>query len=119
MTTFKDIEDAISKKKPLKPSDGFWRKFDRELAGKLDAVDNRSQSRAYGLADIFSVFLQPKPALVTAILVIMINLAIFSFAQRGIYLTSVALISNDDLAGELVLADELSFGENIVDFSGS
>ena len=116
MASFKDIEDAISKKKVPEPSKGFWLKFDRELGDRLDAVDSRNPSRAYGLADIFSVFLQPKPVLAAAALVLMINLAVFSLARSGNSLTMVAFLSNDDLAGELVLTDELGSGENIVDF---
>lgn len=120
MLKLKDILDAISRKKAPDLPNGFWHRFDRELGERLDAVDNRNLSRRYGFAaaleGAFSLFLRPKPVLVTATLVVAINLALFSFANKGTSLTSVALLSSSDLAEELVLTDELISGENIVDF---
>ena len=120
MANFKDIIDMISKKKAPIPSKEFWKGFDRELGEKLDAVNSRKLNRRYGfsekLNDALSVFLRPKPVLVTATLIVAINLAVFSLANRSTYLTSVAFLSNDDLAEELVLTGELASGENIVDF---
>lgn len=120
MASFKEILDIISKKKAPAPTKEFWARFDRELAGRLDAIDSRNPRRNYGfaerLSDAFSVFFQPKPVLLAATLVVLINLTLFSLAQRGPSLTLVAFLSNDDLAEELVLTDQLSSGEIIVDF---
>ena len=120
MANFKDIIDMISKKKAPGPSKEFWKGFDRELGEKLDSVNSRNSSCHYGfsekLNDALSVFIRPKPVLVTATLIVAINLALFSLAHRSTYLTSVAFLSNDDLAEELVLTGELASGENIVDF---
>jgi len=120
MVRFKGILDAISKKRVPDMPKEFWHKFDRELGERLDAVDSRNLNRSYGFAaaleGAFSLLFRPKPVLVTATLVVAINLALFSFANRAIPLTSVALLSNSDLAEELVLTDELTSGENIVDF---
>lgn len=120
MLKFKDVLDAISRKKAPDLPREFWHRFDSELGKKLDAIDNRNLSRSYGFAEMlngaFSIFLRPKPVLVTAALVVVINLTLFSLAQRGASLTAVAFLSNSDLAEELVLTDELASGENIVDF---
>jgi len=120
MLKFKDIIDMISRKKAPNLSKGFWHRFDSELGKKLDAIDDRNLSHSYGFAEAFngafSIFLRPKPVLVTATLVLVINLTLFSFANKGIPLTAVAFLSNNDLAEELVLTDELSSGENVVDF---
>ena len=120
MLKLKDVMDMISKKKAPDLPRGFWDRFDSELRGKLDAIDERNLSRSYGFAGklnaAFSVFLRPKPVLVAATLVVAVNLALFSLVQKGPPLTVVALLSNNDLADELVLTDELSSGENIVDF---
>ena len=103
-----------------KLSKEFWLKFDRELGERLDAIDSRKSSRSYGFTEwldgAFSVLFQPKPALAAATLVVAINLILFSLTSGGPSLVSVALLSKDDLAGELVLTDELASGENIVDF---
>jgi hypothetical protein len=119
MTSFKDIMDMIAKKKIPGPSREFWMKFDRDLGEKLDAIDSRNSSRGYGFAEklgeAFSVFFQPKPVLAAATLIVVINLAVFSLAYKGTSLVTVAFLSNDDLALELILTDELA-GENIVDF---
>lgn len=120
MVRFKDILSAILRKRAPDLPKEFWRRFDRELGERLDAVDSRNLSRGYGFAaalnGAFSLLLRPKPALIVATLVVAINLALFSFANRAIPLTSVAFLSNSDLAEELILTDELIAGENIVDF---
>ena len=110
MASFKDIMDVIAKKKAPEPPRGFWSKFDRELGERLDAIDSRKSSRDYWFV------LQPKPVLVAATFILALNLVLFSFASREPTLVSVALLSRDDLAEELVLTDQLSSGENIVDF---
>ena len=120
MASFKDIMDMIAKKKVPEPPKGFWLKFDRELGEKLDAIDSRKSSRNYGftegLGEMFSAFFRPKPVLAAATFIVAINLILFSLASRGPALVSVALLSRDDLAEELVLTDQLASGENIVDF---
>lgn len=120
MANFKDIIDMISKEKAPGLSKESWKGFDRELGEKLDAVNSRNLSRSYGFAEkineAFSVFLRPKPILVTVTFIVVINLTLFSLAHKSTSLTSVAFLSNDDLAEELVLTGELASGENIVDF---
>ncbi len=120
MASFKDITDMISKKKVFEPPKGFWLKFDRELGERLDAIDSRKSNRSYGFAGwldgISFAFFQPKPVLAAAMFILALNIVLFSFASRGPTLVSVALLSRDDLAEELVLTDQLSSGENIVDF---
>ena len=120
MASFKDITDMISKKKVFEPPKGFWLKFDRELGERLDAIDSRKSSRSHGFAEglgeMFSAFFQPKPVLAAATFIVAVNLILFSLASGGPALVSVALLSKNDLAEELVLTDELSSGENIVDF---
>jgi hypothetical protein len=110
MASFKDIMDMIANKNVPEPPKEFWLKFDTELKERLDAIDSRNSSRSYGFA------FQAKPILVAATLVLTINLILFSLASGGPGLVSVALLSKDDLAGELVLTDELASGENVVDF---
>ena len=120
MASFKDITDMIAEKKAPEPPKGFWLKFDRELGERLDAIDSRKSSRSHGFAEglgeMFSAFFQPKPVLAAAMFILALNIVLFSFASRGPTLVSVALLSRDDLAEELVLTDQLSSGENIVDF---
>ena len=110
MASFKDIMDMIANRKVPEPSKRFWMRFDGELREKLDAIDSRRMS------SIFSVFLQPKPVLAAATFVLAMNLILFSLASRGPVLVSVALLSKEDLAGELVLTNQLTSGENVVDF---
>ena len=123
MASFKDIMDMIAKKRIPMPSKEFWSRFDRELRGRLDAIDVRKRGRNYGFAerlnDAFSALFQPqfeRLLVTTALAVVIASFALTAgFRDRpGLY--TVASLTNDELVDELILITTSPASENIIDF---
>lgn len=103
---------------PIKPkmNKAFWSAFDRGLAQRLDDID---AGKANPRFDIAGLFVKPQfsRALVTASLAVMVvsfTLMLSAGGRPG--LISVASLTNDELAEELVLIEASGSQEIVVDF---
>lgn len=113
MTTYKKIIKLVSKHRTPKPSQEFWKDFDKGLKQKLDAVDmQRSRPSIFvdKIKDIFETLFRPdiRPVVVAISLMVMIIGATLFFANyQGMRFNSIAALSDEELVDELIIINGL------------
>lgn len=114
MATYKKIIKLVSKYRTPKPSQEFWKDFDKGLERKLDAVDiQRSRPSIFAdkIKDAFERLFRPdiRPAVVAVSLIVMIIGATLFFTKyQGMRFEPVAALSDEELVDELTIINGLA-----------